>query len=148
MPYLRLTCPDLPANRRQTIARVLTEAIDKLLFDPRAGISPDDLRRRTTVHFLPYGPAELFIGDEAAEADTAPDITLELSDWGMSVRQRRRLASQLTPVVAGLFDMPREKWDSINVRFHPYRLTEFAVGGRLLSDLVPRIGQIVRRLAG
>jgi len=148
MPYLRITCPELSDDRRRGIAGRLTDAVNDLLFEPRGRLMRDELRERTTVHFAPYAPGELFIGARTPEARGARDITLELSDWNMSARQRRRLARGLTPVLAEVFDVPASGWDGINIRFHPYRPSEFAVGGRLLSDLVPPIGQLLRRLAG
>lgn len=148
MPYLRLTCPELDPEERQKIATRLTDAINDLLFDPHSRISRDELRERTTVHFTPYGSDALFIGGRPPAARRAADVTVELSDWGMSVRQRRRLAAGLTPILANLFGIAREGWHNVNIRFHVYRPSEFAVGGRLLSDLVPLVGRVMRRLAG
>jgi len=148
VPYLRITCPELDVVRRQAIAARLTEAINDLLFAPHGRVSRQELRERTTVHFVPYVPGQLFIGGQTPEARGSMDITVELSDWGMSTRQRRRLARGLTPVLADLFAVPRAAWDGINIRFHPYHPSEFAVGGRLLTDLVPPIGRLMRRLAG
>lgn len=148
MPYLRITCPELSAERRRAIAERLTVAVNDLFYDPRAPISRDELRERTTVHFLPYGADELFVGGRTPEERATLDLTVELSDWGMSVRQQRRLAAALTPVLAELFAVPVAQLDGINLRFHSYPPSDFAVGGRLLSDLVPRIGQLMRRLAG
>jgi phenylpyruvate tautomerase PptA (4-oxalocrotonate tautomerase family) len=148
MPYLRLTCPELDAERRQAMATRLTDALNDLLFDPRGRLTRDELRERTTVQFTPYASGDLFIGGRTPSARGAADVTLELSDWGMSVRQRRRLAVKLTPVLAELFGVPPEGWDNVNIRFHVYRPSEFAVGGRLLSDLVPLVGRVMRRLAG
>jgi phenylpyruvate tautomerase PptA (4-oxalocrotonate tautomerase family) len=75
-------------------------------------------------------------------------VTVELSDWSMSVKQQRRVAQGLTPVLAELFEVPPAGLDGINIRFHPYPPTDFAVGGRLLSDHVPTIGRLMKRLAG
>jgi hypothetical protein len=38
--------------------------------------------------------------------------------------------------------------DSVNVRFHSYPPTDFAVGGRLLSARVPRVVRLAKRLLG
>jgi hypothetical protein len=73
------------------------------------------------------------------------DVTMEFSDWGLHARMQRRLARELTPVLAKLFAM-EQQLDHVNIRFHPYPPTDFAVGGRLLADLVPAIG-VMRRLA-
>ena len=148
MPYLRITSPILPSAEMAQVAARLTQATNDLFFDPRGRITREELRERTTVHFVPYAPDELYIGARTPAARRAVDITVELSDWGMSRRQRRRIARQLTPVLAEVFGVPREGWDGINIRFHSYHPSEFAVGGRLLSDLVPAIGQIMRRFAG
>lgn len=38
--------------------------------------------------------------------------------------------------------------ENVNLRFHSYPPAAFAVGGRLLSDRVPLIGQVMKRLGG
>ena len=148
MPYLHLTCPDVAADRRRQIAARLTDAVNDLFYHPRGRLTREELRERTTVHFAPYGGADLFIGAQTPAERGAPDVTLELSDWGMSARQQRRIARELTPVLAELFEVGPGQLDNVNIRFHPYPPTDFAVGGRLLADVVPRIGRLMRRLAG
>jgi hypothetical protein len=64
----------------------------------------------------------------------------------MSVKQQRRIAQRLTPVLTESFDIPPTGIEGINIRFHPYPPTDFAVGGRLLSDLIPFIGRLMKRL--
>lgn len=66
----------------------------------------------------------------------------------MSVAQQRKVAVDLTPRLAALFGVPPDQLDAINIRFHSYSPTDFAVGGKLLSDMVPRIGQFMKRLFG
>jgi hypothetical protein len=48
MPYLRLTCPEVPPERRRAIAARLTEAVNQVFWNRRSGMSRDDLRERTT----------------------------------------------------------------------------------------------------
>ncbi len=148
MPYLRITCPNLSIERHHAIAARLTEAINDLFYNPRGRLTRTELRERTTIHFIPYGDAYLFVGGRTPVERGAIDLTVELSDWGMSVRQQRRVAAALTPLLAELFGISQFQKEGINIRFHPYPPTDFAVGGRLLADLVPRIGQLLRRLAG
>jgi phenylpyruvate tautomerase PptA (4-oxalocrotonate tautomerase family) len=148
MPYLRITCPPLNEELRRAIAADLTEVINTLLYAPHGRLTREDLRERTTIHFTPYAPGELFIGGRSPEERGVADLTVEFSDWNMSARQRRRLAGALTPELARLWSIPASQVDGINIRFHSYPPTAFAVGGRLLSDLVPWIGQFLRRLAG
>jgi phenylpyruvate tautomerase PptA (4-oxalocrotonate tautomerase family) len=148
MPYLRITCPALDRAARSRIAERLTDSINDLFYNPRARLSRQELRERTTVHFTPYADAELFIGARTPAERGTPDVTVELSDWSMSVRQQRKVARDLTPVLAELFGVPPTGIDNINMRFHSYPPTDFSVGGRLLSDLVPRIGRLFKRLAG
>ena len=105
----------------------------------------EELRERTTVHFVPYRENELFIGARTPEERKAMDLTVELSDWSMSVQQQRRIAERLTPLLAEVFEIPQSGLDGINIRFHPYPPTDFAVGGRLLSDIVPLIGRLMKR---
>jgi phenylpyruvate tautomerase PptA (4-oxalocrotonate tautomerase family) len=146
MPYLRITCPDMPLERRRIVAERLTAEINDLFFDPRAPVSREELRQRTTVHFTPYRKGELFIGARAPDERSGTDLTVELSDWGMSARQQRRVAGKLTKVLAELFGYGPEGMDSINIRFHPYPPKDFAVGGQLLSDRVPLIARAMKRL--
>ncbi len=147
MPYLRITCPDIPCQRRRAIAEQLTAAVNDLFFNPRARLTREELRERTTVHFVAYRENELFIGARTPEERNAIDLTVELSDWSMSVKQQRRIAQRLTPLLAELFNIPPTRLDGVNIRFHPYPPTDFAVGGRLLSDIVPLIGRMMKRLA-
>lgn len=100
------------------------------------------------MHFTPYGEADLFIGARTPAQRGVADVTVELSDWSMSVRQQRKVARQLTPVLAQLFGIPTDEVENINIRFHSYPPTDFAVGGRLLVDTVPRIARVFKRLAG
>lgn len=148
MPYLRLTCPDRTPEQRTAIALRLTELINDLFYNPRAPMTREELRERTTIHFVPYASSDLFVGGRTPQEREAVDLTVELSDWGMSVRQQRKVASALTPVLAELFDVPTDGLDGINIRFHSYPPSNFAVGGQLLSDLVPRVGQLAKRLFG
>jgi hypothetical protein len=57
-------------------------------------------------------------------------------------------AVQLTPVIMRLFDIAEKDADQVNIRFHSYAPTDFAVGGRLLADVVPRIAQWMKRISG
>ncbi len=148
MPYLRITSPDIPAQRRRAIAQRLTTAINDLFFDPRARLTREELRERTTVHFAAYGEDELFIAGRTPQERNAIDLTVELSDWSMSVRQQRRIAQDLTPILAELFNVSPSEAGGVNIRFHPYPPTNFAVGGRLLSDLIPVAGRVMKRLLG
>ncbi|MBV9269476.1 MAG: hypothetical protein JO165_00135 [Candidatus Eremiobacteraeota bacterium] len=147
MPYLRITCPEIDASQRPVIARALTEAVVELFFDRRARMTRDELRDRTTVHFMPYADAELFVGGRTPRERGTPDVTVELSDWSMSVGKQRRVARALTPLVAKLFRVPADEIDNVNFRFRSYPPTDFAVGGTLLIDRVPRIGRFMKRFA-
>lgn len=87
---------------------------------------------------------ELFVGGRAA-TDASVDVTVEVSDWSMSVRQQGRVASRLTPVLVQLFDAEP---DAVNMRFHSYPPTAFAVGAVLLSRRVPRVARWTKRALG
>lgn len=110
MPYLRITCTELPPQRRRAIAERLTEAINDVFFDPRARLTREELRERTTVHFVQFGEDELFIGGQTPRDRKAIDLTVELSDWSMSVTRQRRIARLLTPVLAEVFDIAPGGW--------------------------------------
>ena len=64
------------------------------------------------------------------------DVTVEYSDWSLSRRRQRRIARALTQTVAGLFGM-QDQLDGVNIRFHLYPPSDFAVGGLLLSERIP-----------
>ena len=146
MPYLRITCQPVTPERRRQIAQALTDTVNDLFFNPKAPTSREELRERTTVHFVPYETNEVFVGARTPEERGQTDITVEVSDWGMSVRQQRKVAAGLTPKLAELFGVPASGLDAVNIRFHSYPPTDFAVGGRLLADVVPRIAQVMKRL--
>ena len=148
MPYLKLTCPAQSPDRYAAIAERLTQAVNDLFYNPRARLSRDELRQRTTVHFVPYAEHELFIGGQTPTQRGARDITAELSDWSMSVRQQRRIARALTSVLADVFGVDPAQLDNVNIRFHAYPPTDFSVGGQLLADRVPLIGRLMKRLLG
>ncbi len=144
MPYLRITCPELSNEKRRAIAKQLTDEINILFYSPKGGPSREELRSHTSVHFLAYREDELFIGGETPEERGSTDVTAELSDWGMSVKKQKKVAQQLTPVLAKLFGI--SDLENINIRFHSYPPTDFSVGGKLISDIVPKIGQVMKRL--
>ncbi len=141
MPYLRVNCPSIDAQQRRDIAIRLTDAVVELFTPPR-GPSREEIRARTSVHFACYGSDELFVAGQAA-GPTRPDVTVELSDWSMSPRQQTRVAARLTPLLVELFGA---ETDAVNLRFHPYPPTDFAMGGILLSTRIPRIARLAKRL--
>jgi phenylpyruvate tautomerase PptA (4-oxalocrotonate tautomerase family) len=144
MPYLRLTCPDLPLESRRRIAQRLTDEIVRLFWEPRSGQTEAEVRSHTTVHFFPYAEGEVFIGGQTPTERGAQDITAELSDWNMSVKKQRRVARDLTPVLAEAFGVT--DLEGVNIRFHSYPPTDFSVGGALLSDRVPAVGQVMKKI--
>jgi|GEM_PF-822997 len=146
MPYLRVTCPEMPPEQRRIAAQRLTEAVNEIFWNPRSGLTRDELRERTTVHFVPYADDVLFIGARTPRLRGVADITVELSDWSMPKRMQRRIARELTPVLAQLFAIAPDAVENINIRFHSYPPSDFAVGGRLLSDIVPRAARFFKRL--
>jgi phenylpyruvate tautomerase PptA (4-oxalocrotonate tautomerase family) len=148
VPYLRITCPELSELQRTQIAARLTDVINDLFYNPQARLTRAELRERTTIHFTPFREGELFIGGRTPQQRQAVDLTVELSDWNLSVRQQRKIASGLTPVLAEVFAVPSQDRDGINIRFHSYPPTDFAVGGRLLADIIPRVGQLAKKWLG
>ena len=144
MPYLRLVCPALPLETRREIAQRLTLEIVRLFWESKSGQTEQTVRDHTTVHFVPFEDGELFIGGQTPLERGALDITAELSDWSMSVKKQRRIALALTPVLAEVFGVADV--GGVNLRFHSYPPTDFSVGGVLLSDRVPRVGQIMKKL--
>ncbi len=87
----------------------------------------------------------MFIGARTPGERDGVDVTVEVSDWNMSEGQQRKVARRLTEVLAELFKIKPANFDGINIRFHPYPPKDFAVGGRLLSDMTPLIGQVAKR---
>lgn len=74
MPYLRITCPEMPDQRRRAIAEQLTKAVNDVFYNPRARFTREELRERTTVHFTVYRGNELFIGFNGLLSDMVPLI--------------------------------------------------------------------------
>jgi phenylpyruvate tautomerase PptA (4-oxalocrotonate tautomerase family) len=148
MPYMKLTTPELSVEQREQIARQLTEAVVRLMAPPGGrGPTAQELRERCTVHFTPYEPTMMAIGGKLMRDRAEKDVTMEFSDWGLSLNHLRLLARELTPVLAKLFGMEGQL-DHVNIRFHPYPPHHFAVGGKLLYDLIPIIGRIMKPLMG
>lgn len=144
MPYLRITCPELSSEQKRAIAQQLTQEINDLFYSSKGGPSREELRSHTTVHFMPYKNDDVYIGGQTTQERDGTDLTLELSDWNMSVKQQKKVAEHLTPVLAKLFGV--KDLESVNIRFHSYPPTDFSVGGKLISELVPRIGQVMKRI--
>jgi hypothetical protein len=48
--------------------------------------------------------------------------------------------------IATLFGVSSNSLDDINIRFHSYPPTDFAEGGKLLSDLIPFIGKLAKKI--
>jgi phenylpyruvate tautomerase PptA (4-oxalocrotonate tautomerase family) len=144
MPYLRITCPDLSSEQKRAIAKQLTQEINDLFYNDKGGPSREELRSHTTVHFAPYTQEDVFIGGQTPLERGDVDLTVELSDWNMNLKQKRKVARNLTPVLAKLFGV--KDIESVNIRFHSYPPTDFSVGGKLVSELVPRIGQVMKKL--
>ena len=140
---MRITSPELPDADRRVIAARLTDAVIDLWYQRRAPVTRDELRERTTVHFTPYAADELFIGGRSTNERGATDVSVELSDWSMSVRHQRRAARTLTPLLCELF---RATPSDVNLRFHSYPPTDFAVAGMLLSQRIPWIGRVMKSL--
>lgn len=146
MPYLKVTCPDTFEPHFPTMAERLTAEINTLFFNPQARISKEELRERTTVHFNPYTENHLFIGARTPTQRGYLDITVELSDWLMSIKKQRIVAKTLTPVLAQLFGIDNANLEHVNIYFNSYPPTNFSVGGILLSDLVPFAGRLAKRI--
>lgn len=146
MPYLRVTCPHLDTENYFSIANLLTEAVNEIFHNPKSRTTKEELRERTTVHFIPYKEGEFFIGGRTPHQRKQEDITAEISDWYMSVKMQRKVAKHLTSVLAQAFNISHRALDNINIRFHSYPPTDFAVGGKLLSDIIPYVGRMAKRL--
>ena len=144
MPYLKITCPELPPEYK-AIAETLTKEVIDLFYTSKARLSRDELREHTTIHFTPYQNAQLFIGGRTSAQRGIADITVELWDWNLSVTMQRRVAKVLTSVLSSLFHQSDR--DAINIHFHSYAPTDFAVGGMLLSDRIPLMGRLAKRLS-
>jgi phenylpyruvate tautomerase PptA (4-oxalocrotonate tautomerase family) len=144
MPYLKITCSELNSEQKRSIAKQLTDEINNLFYSPKGGPSREELRSHTTVHFVPYQNDEVYIGGQTTQERGSTDLTVELSDWNMNVKQQKKVAQGLTPVLAKLFGV--KDLESVNIRFHSYPPTHFSVGGKLISELVPKIGQVMKRI--
>ena len=147
MPYMKLSTPDVTPQDRERIARELTEAMVHVMTRRYGrGFTPGELRERCTVHFTPYEPATMAVGGRLMQNRDEQNVTMEFSDCGMTTRLQARLARELTPLLGQLFCMDAHL-ERVRIRFHPYPPTDFAVGGRLLSAVAPRLGQLMQHLA-
>ena len=145
MPYMRVHSPPLSAELKQRVAHELTERVVRLMSRPGTpGATPEELRSHCTVHITEWQPEDFAIGGVMLGGSQV-DYTLEFSDWGLGVRRQRRLARELTEVLAKLFSA-QDRLDQINIRFHPYPPKDFSVGGILLADRIPWIARIAKRL--
>jgi phenylpyruvate tautomerase PptA (4-oxalocrotonate tautomerase family) len=63
----------------------------------------------------------------------------------MPVRQQARVAATITPLLARLLEAAP---DAVNLHFHSYPPTDFAVGGVLLPRRIPRIARVAKWLVG
>ena len=148
MPYLKITCSSDYKDNFKSMAERLTSAINDLFYNPKTPLTREELRARTTVHFVPYQTDELFIGGQSPFQRNAIDLTVEISDWYMSVKQQRKIATSLTPVFMEIFNVPVSEIENVNIRFHSYPPTDFAVGGKLLSEIIPTLGQWAKKILG
>jgi hypothetical protein len=65
---------------------------------------------------------------ELLEERTAINLRVEISHWNLSVKQQRRIAQNLTPLLVELFDVPAAGMDGTKSGFNPYPPTDCAVG--------------------
>ena len=146
MPYLRVFCPVLDALQYAAIVPELTNVVNDLFYHPKSRLTLEEFRERKTVHFIPYKEGGFYIGAKTPAQRGHPYITIELSDWHMSVKKQRKIAAQMTPVVVKLFRVSPADVDNINFRFHSYPPSDFAVGGKLLADIIPYIGRLAKKM--
>jgi phenylpyruvate tautomerase PptA (4-oxalocrotonate tautomerase family) len=141
MPFMKLISPPLRAADAERLARDLTEAVVQLLQRPLGPYaSAEELRRHSTIQFAPYQPGTITVGGEREHQL----VVLEYSDWGLNLRRQRRLARELTPLIARFFD---GQTDQVEIRFHHYQPSDRAIGGELLVDKIPWIGRMVKKLS-
>ncbi len=147
MTTMRLTAPPLSPEEHEKIARELTEAVVRLMSNAGGRwFTTDEIRERCMVHFTHYEPHTLAIGGKLMRERQGRHVFLELSDWGLNVRQQRKIAQTLTPLLARLYGMEADG-ERVAIHFHPYAPTDFALGGKLLADRIPWVGQIMKRIA-
>ena len=115
--YCALPAPDLPRSRTRRA--------------PPRRPAPDRRGERAAVQSARWPSREEL--RERTTVQFAPYAPSELYIGG------------LTPLLAELFAV--SDLGGVNIRFHAYAPSEFAVGGKPLSDVVPRAGQLMKRLA-
>jgi hypothetical protein len=69
----------------------------------------------------------------------------KISDSNISVRLRKKVACKPTPVSADRLSVPVDQMDRIHIRFPRYPPTDFAVWGRVLSELVSFDARVMKR---
>jgi hypothetical protein len=70
-----VTAPRVAADGRRAIATEFTDAVIWLFTPPRRP-DADEVRQRTTVHFVDYGENEIFIGGRTPAQRGAPTSPL------------------------------------------------------------------------
>lgn len=147
MPYMRLYSPELSLAQKQRIARELTELVVNLMTPANGrGLSKEEMRSRCTVHFMPWNGDDFAIGGVLMSEKHESDFTLEFSDWGLNRRKERRLARQITLLLAKILELETSSLDQLNIKFNPYPPHEFFVAGKSLAERIPLIGRVIKKI--
>jgi hypothetical protein len=147
VPYLRVTCAQVSRDRRRAIAERLTEEIVDLFLSPNGRITREQLREPRQYTSQAMGDAPLLLHGHTPIGKFHGQID-RISVGGRSASDDEFVfIVHQTPILAKLYEIPPDRLEGINLRFHPYPPTDFAVGGRLLSDLVPLIGRWMKALS-
>jgi phenylpyruvate tautomerase PptA (4-oxalocrotonate tautomerase family) len=144
MPYLRLYCPELPVKQKKLIARELTNATMRSLKLAK------DYRNRCMVRFIPIELEDMAIDGKLLSESGEPDYHLEVSYRSLRDQQKQAFVQEVTPLLAKLLNLKQQSWLArllritdpplfrISILFREHSDDNFAVGGRLLSEITPR----------
>lgn len=129
MPHLRLQSPALSAELKRKLAFQLTDAVI-------AGLCMDDsCRQRTTIRFDAVNAEDLAVAGELLSEGGAPDYLLEITDLALSDAQKHAAVKAIVPVLMQNFGLRKEQAWKINIRFHCYQASDYAVGGTFLDEV-------------
>ncbi len=144
MPYLRLYCPELPVKQKKIIAKELTAAAVRF-FNPSK-----DVKNRCIVQFVPFNPEDVAMNGKLISEGGDPDYYLDVVGQRFSDEKKQAFARAVNPMLVRVLNLKSRSWLArllrvtdpplfrINILFTEYSPNNFAVGGRLLSEIEGR----------
>ncbi len=101
---------------------------------------PEEARNWTTLQFNAFSLEDMVIGDEllSEHNDKAADYHILISERNLDEKKKKALVDKLTPLFARIFNLTEENEEQlskINIMISRYDPTDFAVGGKFVSEI-------------